>query len=120
MRVVAELDEYRSDDEDDDDGGGDEPDSGDCAAKDACGFIADIGGHVDAEGAGRRFADRDHVSELVQGEPSGALAHVGQEWDGRKAAADREQSDKKEFYEQLEIDHVVACESDETWEMFSF
>ena len=99
--IVSEFFENSGDNEDDDDARGDETEcSGDGPGESSSGKT-DVGGHVDAERAWCGFTDRDHICELIEGEPTCSCGHICEEGDGGQAATDGEESDEEEFYEEF-------------------
>ena len=100
LTVAERLQESR-DDEDHNDARRNETDGRRHRAGHAPGQEADVGRHVDADGAGGGLGHGDHVRELRAGEPAGLIRHIVEERKCGHAAADGEKAGLEKFPEKL-------------------
>ena len=100
LTVAERLQESR-DDEDHNDARRNEADGRRHRAGHAPGQEADVGRHVDADGAGGGLGHGDHVRELRAGEPAGLIRHIVEERKRGHAAADGEKAGLEKFPEEL-------------------
>ena len=73
-----------------------------------CGGVADVGGRVDADGAGSHLADGNDVGKFLRREPLVARDHLSlNHREHGISAAEPEQSDFEERIEQLQPNHLA-------------